>query len=206
VKRIGVLVSGGGSNLQALIEATQRNELRAEIALVISNKPGVYALERAVCHKIPAVLVDHRLYQSNYDFSRAILDILLEYRIDLICLAGFLRILDRCVTERYPNRILNIHPALLPAFGGKGMYGHHVHEAVIASGAKYSGATVHLVTPRTDVGPIVAQAVVAIDDQDTPETLAAKVLSLEHRLYPQAVQLVVEDRIMMIEGMRVKLR
>jgi phosphoribosylglycinamide formyltransferase-1 len=206
VKRIGVLVSGGGSNLQALIEATQRNELRAEIALVISNKPGVYALERAACHKIPAVLVDHRLYQSNYDFSRAILDILLEYRIDLICLAGFLRILDRCVTERYPNRILNIHPALLPAFGGKGMYGHHVHEAVIASGAKYSGATVHLVTPRTDVGPIVAQAVVAIDDQDTPETLAAKVLSLEHRLYPQAVQLVVEDRIMMIEGMRVKLR
>jgi phosphoribosylglycinamide formyltransferase-1 len=205
VKRIGVLVSGGGSNLQSLIEATQRNELRAKIAVVISNKPGVYALERAARHKIPAVLVDHRLYQSNYEFSRAILDTLTEYRIDLICLAGFLRILDQCVTERYPNRILNIHPALLPAFGGKGMYGHHVHEAVIASGVKFSGATVHLVTPRTDVGPIVAQAVVAIDDRDTPETLAAKVLTLEHRLYPQAVQLVAEDRIV-IEGLRVKIR
>jgi phosphoribosylglycinamide formyltransferase-1 len=205
LKRIGVLVSGGGSNLQSLIDASKQQKLNAEIGIVISNKPGVYALERAVRHQIPAIVIDNRQYASVYDFSQAILQCLIEYRIDVLCLAGFLKILDRCVTEKFTDRILNIHPELMPAFGGRGMYGHHVHEAVIASGTKFSGATVHLVTPETDVGPIIAQDIVAVDDQDTPESLAAKVLTVEHRIYPQALQLVLEDRIV-IEGLRVKLK
>jgi phosphoribosylglycinamide formyltransferase-1 len=205
LKRIGVLVSGGGTNLQSLIDAIEQQKLRAEIGVVISNKPGVYALERAARHQIPAVVIDNRDYVTGYDFSQAILQCLTGYRVELICLAGFLRIIDRCVTEKFPQRILNIHPALLPAFGGRGMYGRHVHEAVLASGVKFSGATVHLVTPQTDVGPIIAQDLVTVDDEDTPESLAAKVLTVEHRLYPRAVQLVLEGRIA-IEGLRVKLK
>ncbi|HEY8464260.1 MAG TPA: phosphoribosylglycinamide formyltransferase [Bacillota bacterium] len=203
MKRLGVLVSGGGSNLQALIDAVQSKKLQAEIAVVISNKPGVYALERASRHRIPAIVIDHRCYKTSVEFSEAILNCLLANRVDLVCLAGFLRILDQCVVEKFPNRMLNIHPSLLPAFGGKGMYGHHVHEAVIASGVKFSGATVHLVTPETDVGPIVVQDIVAVTDADTPDTLAAKVLQIEHRIYPQAVKLVLEEQIV-IEGLRVK--
>jgi phosphoribosylglycinamide formyltransferase-1 len=203
VKRIGVLVSGGGSNLQALIDATLQQKINAAIGVVISNKPGVFALERAARHGIPALVIDNRQYASAEAFARAILESLLVHQIDLLCLAGFLRILDRCVVDQFPSRMLNIHPALLPAFGGKGMYGHHVHEAVLASGAKFSGATVHMVTPETDVGPIIAQDIVPIDDTDTPESLAAKVLTVEHRIYPQAVRLVLEDRIE-INGLRVR--
>lgn len=205
MQKIGVLVSGSGSNLQALIDAVNNREILAEIGVVISNKPEVYALERARRNLIPSRVIDHRQYPSSRDFSQAILRCLTEHHIDLICLAGFLRILDPCVTEAYPRRILNVHPALLPAFGGKGMYGHHVHEAVIASGAKYSGATVHLVTPETDVGPIIAQGLVEVDDNDTPDSLAQKVLQIEHRIYPQAVKLLLEDSIV-IEGLRVKKR
>lgn len=203
MKRIGVLVSGGGSNLQAIIDSIDNGSLEAEIAVVISNKPEVYALERASGRGIPALVIDHRNFAANHEFSAAILKVLLEYRVDLVCLAGFLRILDRILTDAFPNRILNIHPALLPAFGGKGMYGHHVHEAVIASGTKYSGATVHLVTPETDVGPIIRQGIVAIDDTDTPETLAEKVLKIEHRIYPEAIKLLLEERIV-IDGMRTR--
>lgn len=204
-KRIGVLVSGSGSNLQALIDATENDTIQAEIAVVISNKPGVYALERADKHKIPSLVIDHRQYSASVDFSKAIKQSLQDYQVDLVCLAGFLRILDRELIEAFLYRILNIHPALLPAFGGKGMYGHYVHEAVIASGAKFSGATVHFVTPETDVGPIITQGMVEVDDDDNPETLAAKVLKVEHQIYPQAVKLVVEDKIT-IDGLRVKYR
>lgn len=203
MKRIGVLVSGGGSNLQALIDAVESGNIPGEIGVVISNKPGVFALERAARHHIASRVINHQDYPSAREFTQAILKCLKEYRIDLVCLAGFLRILDPCLTDAYPNRILNIHPALLPAFGGKGMYGHHVHEAVIASGAKYSGATVHLVTSETDVGPIIAQGIVEVADADTPESLAAKVLQIEHRIYPQAVKLVLEGRIT-IDGLRTR--
>lgn len=202
MKRIGVLVSGGGSNLQALIDAIATGELNAEIGLVISNKPGVYALERAVQHNIPSQVIDHRQFTTAYDFSQAILAGLVDAGIDLVCLAGFLRILDRSVTEHYRNRMLNIHPSLLPAFGGQGMYGHRVHEAVITSGVKYSGATVHLVTPETDVGPIVLQDIVTVDDFDTPDSLAAKVLQVEHRIYPRAVKLIAQGDYR-IDGLRV---
>ncbi len=203
MKKIGVLVSGGGSNLQAIIDSIETWQIKAEIAVVISNKPGVHALDRAKKHGIPAVVVNHRDYQSNQEFTQAILNILQENRVDLVCLAGFLRILDPVLTDAFPNRILNIHPALLPSFGGPGMYGHHVHEAVIASGTQFSGATVHFVTPETDIGPIITQGIVPVDDNDDPDSLAAKVLEIEHSIYPEAVKLVLEERIK-IEGLRVK--
>lgn len=205
MKRIGILVSGGGSNLQVIIDSIEAGRIEAEIAVVISNKPGVFALERAARHGIPALVIDHREYSSVLEYTKAIVNSLRKYQVDLVCLAGFLRILDRTLTDAYPNRVLNIHPALLPAFGGKGMYGHHVHEAVIASGAKYSGATVHIVTPETDVGPIVLQGIVEVSDNDTPESLAEKVLKIEHRIYPEAIKLVLEEKIV-IEGMRVRLK
>ena len=203
MKKIGVLVSGGGSNLQSIIDAITDGRLEAEVALVISNKPEAFALERAARHRIPSLVIKHGDYRTNQDFTKAILTSFQEYQVEVICLAGFLRILDRMLTDAYPNRIINVHPALLPAFGGKGMYGHHVHEAVIASGTKYSGATVHLVTPETDVGPIVLQGIVEVTDQDTPEKLAEKVLKVEHRIFPEAIKLVLENQII-IEGMRVK--
>ncbi|HOJ77620.1 MAG TPA: phosphoribosylglycinamide formyltransferase [Bacillota bacterium] len=202
MKRIGVLVSGGGSNLQAIIDAIKEDRLQAEIGVVISNKAGVYALERAEQNGIPTVVIDHKSFNSVVEFSQAILECLKRYQVDLVCLAGFLRILDRVVIDAYPNRILNIHPALLPAFGGKGMYGHHVHEAVIASGTKYTGATVHIVTPETDVGPIITQGIVGVADDDTPESIAAKVLKVEHQIYPEAIRLLLEDQVV-IDGLRV---
>jgi phosphoribosylglycinamide formyltransferase-1 len=203
MKRIGVLVSGGGSNLQALIDAVESGTIQGEIAVVISNKPGVFALERASKHGIATRVIDYRDYLSVFDFTKAILECLREQQVELVCLAGFLRILDSCLVDAYPNRVLNIHPALLPAFGGKGMYGHHVHEAVIASGAKYSGATVHIVTAETDVGAIVTQGIVEVNDEDTPDSLAAKVLQIEHQIYPQAVKSVLEEQII-IDGLRTK--
>ncbi len=202
LKRIGVLVSGGGSNLQALIDAIEAGKIPGEIVVVISNKPGVYALERAMRHQIPTVVVNHRDYPDVVEFSKALLAVCQEYQVELVCMAGFMRIIDRVLVEAYPNRMVNIHPALLPAFGGKGMYGHHVHEAVISSGAKFSGATVHFVTAETDVGPIVTQGIVAVADEDTSESLAAKVLQVEHQIYPQAVKLVLGEQFE-IEGMRV---
>jgi phosphoribosylglycinamide formyltransferase 1 len=203
LKKIGVLVSGSGSNLQAIIDATTNGMINGKVGVVVSNKPGVLALERAFKSDIPAVVIDHRLHSTTGEFSRAILTCMRDHEIDLICLAGFLRILDRLLIEPYLNRIINIHPALLPAFGGKGMYGHFVHEAVITSGVKYSGATVHFVTAETDVGPIIAQGVVPVADDDTPDSLAAKVLQVEHRIYPEAVKLVLEEQVE-VEGLRVK--
>ncbi len=205
MKKIGVLVSGGGSNLQAIIDASETGLFDARVGVVISNKAGVFALERAAKHHIPAEVINHRDYLNNADFSEAVFLCFRGYDIDVVCLAGFLRILDPCFIEKYPERILNIHPALLPAFGGKGMYGHHVHEAVITSGAKFSGATVHLVTPETDVGPIVRQGIVEVSDDDTPDTLAAKVLTIEHQIYPEAIKLLIEERIV-VDGNRVRLK
>ncbi|NLY73952.1 MAG: phosphoribosylglycinamide formyltransferase [Firmicutes bacterium] len=205
MKRIGVLVSGGGSNLQAIINSIEDRKLEAEIAVVISNRPNAFALERAARHGIPTVVIDHHDFPTVREFTEAIVGNLRKYRVELVCLAGFLKILDRIIIDAYPNKILNIHPALLPAFGGKGMYGHHVHEAVLASGTKYSGATVHLVTAETDVGPIVLQGVVKVDDDDTSESLAEKVLQIEHQIFPEAIRLVLEDRIM-IDGLRTKLK
>lgn len=186
--RIAVLVSGHGSNLQAILDACARPEFPARVVVVVSDRPGAYALERARRAGIPTHVVDWSLYRARGPFCRAMERVLEPYRVDLICLAGFLRILDAAFVAAYRGRILNIHPSLLPAFGGKGMYGERVHRAVLASGASVSGCTVHLVTEEVDAGPIVLQAEVPVLPGDTPERLAARVAEAEHRIYPEAIR------------------
>ncbi len=200
--RVGVLVSGTGSNLQALIDACRGGDLPAEIAVVISNVPTAFALERARAARIPTAVVGHRDYPSVDAFEAALQDTLVGHRVGLVCLAGFLRILSARFVGAFPGRIMNIHPALLPAFGGTGMYGERVHQVVLASGARQSGCTVHFVTEVPDGGPIIAQATVPVEEGDTPATLAARVAKEEHRLYPSVVRLFAERRLR-LEGNRV---
>ncbi len=202
--RVGVLVSGTGSNLQALIDACRRGDAPAAIAVVISNVPMAFALERARAAGIPAVVVNHRDHASVEAFEAALWEALVTHRVELVCLAGFLRILSPGFVGASPGRILNIHPALLPAFGGKGMYGERVHRAVLASGVRHSGCTVHFVTDVPDGGPIIAQAIVPVEQGDTPATLAARVAKEEHRLYPEVVRLFAEHRLR-LEGDRVRI-
>ncbi len=200
--RIGVLVSGTGTNLQALLDACRSGEVPAETAVVISNVPGAFALERARRAGVPAVVIDHRTFPTKAAFEQALRDCLAAHRVELVCLAGFLRILSPEFVAQFAGRLMNIHPALLPAFGGKGMYGERVHEAVLASGARNSGCTVHFVTAVPDAGPIILQAAVPVLDGDTPATLAARVRREELRLYPLAVRLFAEGRLR-IDGDRV---
>lgn len=201
--RVGVLVSGAGTVLQALIDACRRGDVPAEIVVVISNVPGSYALERARAAGIRAVTIDHRDFSSRAAFEAVLRKTLEEAGAGLVCLAGFLRILTPSFVDAFAGRIMNIHPALLPAFGGKGMYGDRVHEAVLASGARVSGCTVHFVTRDADAGPIIVQAPVAVEDGDTPATLSARVRREELRAYPLAVRLFAEDRLR-IEQNRVR--
>ena len=201
--RVGVLVSGTGTTLQALIDACGGGEVPAEIAVVVSNVPGAFALERAREAGIAAVTIDHRAFPAKAAFEAALRETLDAHRVGLVCLAGFLRILSPAFVGSFAGRVMNIHPALLPAFGGKGMYGDRVHEAVLASGARVSGCTVHFVTDVPDGGPIIAQAAVAVRDDDTPAALAARVRREELRLYPLAVRLFAEGRLR-IEGDRVR--
>jgi len=203
--RIGALVSGSGSNLQAIIDAVESGQIKGGLVVVVSSNDRAYALERARQHGIATEVVRYEDFSSRREFSEQIAHVLTEYRVDLVCLAGFMRILDRVFFERYHGDAMNIHPALLPAFGGKGMYGHLVHEAVIASGTQFSGATVHFVTEECDVGPIILQDIVRIEDDDTPESLAAKVLQVEHRIYPKAVELYCAG-LLTVDGMRVRRR
>ena len=182
--RIAVLASGGGSNLQALIDRFQNDdEAPARVELVVASRPGIGALERAARAGIPILVLI-----PGAEMEAALLESLTSQEIDLIVLAGFLRQVPDAVVERFRGRILNIHPALLPGFGGKGMYGMNVHRAVLASGARVSGATVHLVDERYDEGPILAQWPVPVLPGDTPESLAARVLRVEHLLLPAAVE------------------
>ena len=201
--RVGVLVSGTGTVLQALIDACRSGEARAEIAVVVSNVPGAFALERARTAGIPAVTLDHRDFPSRAAFEAALRTALDGAKVGLVCLAGFLRILTSRFVDAYAGRMMNIHPALLPAFGGKGMYGDRVHEAVLASGARLSGCTVHFVTRDADAGPIIVQAPVPVEDDDTPATLSARIRREELRAYPLAVRLFAEGRLR-IEGNRVR--
>ena len=196
-KRIAVLVSGGGTNLQALIDAQKRGELgNGEIALVLSSKPDVYALERAANNGIPSVVLSRKEYADIAAYSRALTDTLVAENIDLVVLAGFLTIFDEQVYEAFPNKILNVHPALIPSFCGKGFYGLHVHEAALAKGVKLSGATVHIVTPECDAGPIVLQKAVEVKQDDTPETLQRRIMEeAEWKILPEAVRLFCDDKI-----------
>jgi len=201
-KKIAVLVSGGGTNLQALIDAEQRGELAGgKISLVIASKPGVYALERAAQNGIEGRVLARKDYDSIASYSKALADEMEAAGIDLVVLAGFLTIIDEQVYERFPNKILNVHPALIPSFCGKGFYGLHVHEAALAKGVKVSGATVHIVTPECDAGPIVLQRAVAVEQDDTPETLQRRIMEeAEWKILPEAVKLFCEDKITVKDG------
>ena len=201
-KKIGVLVSGGGTNLQALIDAQGRGELSGgEISVVISSKPGVYALERARSNGIESLVLARADYESISDYSAALADALTERGIDLVVLAGFLTIIDEKMYERFENRIINVHPALIPSFCGKGYYGLRVHEAALNKGVKLSGATVHIVTPECDGGPIILQKAVAVLENDTPESLQRRIMEeAEWKILPEAVRLFCEDRITVENG------
>ena len=196
-KKIAVLVSGGGTNLQALIDAEKRGELgNGKITLVIASKPGVYALERAANAGIEGRVLARKDYDSIAAYSGALADEMTAAGIDLVVLAGFLTIIDEQVYEAFPNKILNVHPALIPSFCGKGFYGLHVHEAALEKGVKVSGATVHIVTPECDAGPIILQKAVAVMQDDTPETLQRRIMEeAEWKILPEAVRLFCEDRI-----------
>ena len=196
MKKVGVLVSGRGSNLQALIDAARRGALGGEVAVVVSNVEGALGLERARQAGIPAVFRDHR-GKKREAFDAEIVEVLQVHHVDLVCLAGFMRLLSPVFVRAFPGRIVNVHPALLPAFPGL-----EAQRQAWEHGAKVSGATVHLVDEGLDSGPIVAQEAVPVRSTDTPETLAARILEAEHRLYPRAVRLLLEGRCR-VEGRRV---
>ena len=196
-KKIAVLVSGGGTNLQALIDAQKRGEFGdSKITLVVASKPDVYALERAKNADIPSAVLARKEFNSIAEYSRALADMLLEQSIDLVVLAGFLTIIDEQMYEAFPNRIINVHPALIPSFCGKGYYGLRVHEAALEKGVRVSGATVHIVTPECDAGPIILQRAVEVKAGDTPEILQKRIMvEAEWEILPEAVRLFCFDRI-----------
>ena len=193
--RTAVLVSGGGTNLQALIDAQQAGELgNAQIVCVISSKPGVFALERAEKAGIPAVVVDRSAFGDSEAFDRAILEQLERFDAELVVLAGFLRILGKTVLERFPRRIINVHPSLIPSFCGDGFYGLRVHRAALDYGVKVTGATVFYVNEITDGGEIIAQKAVDVLPGDTPETLQRRVMEqAEWKILPEAVRIVAAE-------------
>jgi phosphoribosylglycinamide formyltransferase-1 len=193
---LGVLISGRGSNLQAIIDAITSGRLHARIGLVVSNRADAQGLERARRAGIEAVVINHRAFPSREAFDLAVVGELKQRGVRLVCLAGFMRLLSPAFIDAFPNAILNIHPALLPAFPG--LDGQH---QAWQHGVKISGATVHLVTPELDTGPIVAQAAVPVRDDDTPDTLAARILVEEHRIYAEAIGIVLDGR-WRVEGRR----
>lgn len=191
MKKIVVLVSGGGTNLQALIDAQERGEIPdGRITCVVSSKPEVYALERAARHGIPSRVIPRKEYPDSGSYSQAILEALKEEEADLVVYAGFLSILDERVSRAFPYQLINVHPALIPSFCGKGFYGLRVHEAVLESGVKLTGATVHFATEVCDGGPIILQKAVQVREDDTPESLQKRVMEeAEWELLPRAAAL-----------------
>lgn len=205
VKKIGVLISGSGTNLQSLIDETKKENINGEIAVVVSNKENAYGLERARCNNVDAVFIDEKKYGSFELFNEAIITELKRRDVDLVVLAGYIKILSGKFIEEFKNKIINIHPSLIPSFCGKGYYGIKVHQAAIDYGVKISGVTVHFVDEGADTGPIIFQEAVSVSDSDTAETLQKKVLLLEHRLLPLAVKMYCEDRLS-VEGRKVVIR
>ncbi|MGK2944036.1 MAG: phosphoribosylglycinamide formyltransferase [Desulfuromonadales bacterium] len=188
--RIGVLASGGGTNLQAIIDRCQDGSLAAEIVIVITNNPGVGALERAAKAGIQTLCINHRDFSRREEFDEALVKVLLDAEVELVALAGFMRIISQTFIDAFPGRVINVHPALLPAFPGL-----HVQQQAIDYGARFSGCTVHFVDGGIDTGPIIIQAVVPILPDDTADTLAARILEQEHKVYPRAIQLIAESRV-----------
>jgi phosphoribosylglycinamide formyltransferase-1 len=202
--KIAALVSGSGTTLQNLLDVIAAGQLDAEISVVIGSKPGLKGLERAAAAKVMNFVVERAAFGDDVAaFSKAVFDLIDDAAVDLVCCAGWLCLLD--IPDRYRGRILNIHPALLPSFGGKGMYGRRVHQAVIDHGCKVSGCTVHFVDATYDTGPIVLQRACPVLDDDTADTLAARVFEAEKIAYPEAIRLFQQGGLM-IEGRRVKTR
>ena len=202
MKNIIVLVSGGGTNLQALIDAEKSGLIQGgKITCVISSKEGVYALERAKQNNIPTRVVPRKEYPDSLSYSKAVLEVLNEEKADLIVLAGFMTILDRCVTKAYNYKIINVHPALIPSFCGEGFYGLKVHEAALEYGVKVSGATIHFVNEKADAGAIILQGTVNVENDDTPEILQRRIMeNVEWKLLPKAVSLFCQDKITIKDG------
>jgi phosphoribosylglycinamide formyltransferase-1 len=194
---IGVLISGGGTNLQAIIDAIEARRLDAVIKVVLSNRADAYGLARAQNHGIATAILDHKKYPSREDYDRAAVDLLRAHGVELVVLAGFMRLLSPVFVKAYSNRIMNIHPALLPSFPGL-----HVQRKALEHGVRFSGCTVHFVNEECDEGPIIIQAVVPVFADDTEESLAARILKEEHRIYPRAIQLYAEGRLR-VDGRRV---
>lgn len=202
MKNIIVLVSGGGTNLQALIDAERSGIIQGgKITCVISSKAGVYALERAENSGIPTRVIPRKEYPDSKTYSEAVLAALNEEKADLVVLAGFMTILDECVTKAYAYKIINVHPALIPSFCGEGFYGLKVHEKALEYGVKVSGATIHFVNEEADAGAIILQGTVDIQRDDTPEILQKRIMeNVEWKLLPKAVSLFCQDKIEIIDG------
>jgi phosphoribosylglycinamide formyltransferase-1 len=197
---VGILASGRGSNFEALARSLQRDAFNAGVRLLICNVPAAPALKRADALEIPSLVVDHRDYRSRESFELELIRNLERHEVKLVCLAGFMRILSPTFINHYHERVLNIHPSLLPSFAG--LQGMDVHAAVLAAGVKLTGCTVHFVTTEVDAGPIVVQRAIPVREQDTPESLALRVLIEEHQAYPEAVHLFCDGRLK-VEGRRV---
>lgn len=200
--KIAVCVSGGGTNLQAIIDAIAAGQIQdTEISVVISNNPGAYALERAKMAGVEGICVSPKSYETREAFNEAFLQTLDSYDVDLVVLAGFLVVIPEAMIQKYRNRIINIHPSLIPSFCGTGYYGLKVHEGVLARGVKITGATVHFVDEGTDTGPIILQKAVAVQQDDTPEILQRRVMEeAEWHIMPQAIDLIARGKISVVDG------
>jgi len=200
--RIGVLASGGGTNLQSIIDSCERGEIDGDVVVVVSNIPDAFALERARKHSIPAFAFPHKGVPRE-QHEADIIGCLEKHQVDLVCLAGYLRVLTPLMINKFAGRMMNTHPALLPSFGGDGMHGLHVHQAVLDYGCKVSGCTIHFVTLDVDGGQIILQKAVPVLEGDTAESLQERILKEEHKLYPRAVQLFAQGKLK-IEGRKVR--
>jgi phosphoribosylglycinamide formyltransferase-1 len=192
---IAVFISGSGSNLQSIIDAVEAGRVSAKIAVVVSNEPDAYGLIRAQKHGIPTAVVNHRDFKTRTDFEAAVLTVLNKFPIDLICLAGFMRLLTPGFLRRFPRRVINIHPALLPSFPGT-----HGQADAFNYGVRFTGCTIHFVDEGVDTGPIIMQAVVPVLPDDDVESLKARILAQEHRIYPQVIQFFAEGRVTTADG------
>ena len=201
--KMAVLVSGGGTNLQAIIDKIADGGItNAEISVVISNNKNAYALERAKKHGIEALCISPKQYESRQQFNKALLAAIQSYQVDLVVLAGCLVVIPEIMVKAYPNKIINIHPALIPSFCGTGYYGLKVHEAVLERGVKVTGATVHFVDEGTDTGPIILQKAVEVQAGDTPEVLQRRVMEqAEWEIMPKAIDLIANDKIQVVNGL-----
>lgn len=197
---IGVLISGSGTNLQAIIDSVENGYINGKISIVISNKEDAYGLKRAEKHGIEALYLDRKLFKNEKEYNREIIDVMKSRNVELIVLAGYLRVLSSEFINEFHMRIINIHPSLIPSFSGKGYYGERVHNEVLSRGLKITGATVHFVDEGTDTGPIILQDFVRVEDNDDLNILKDKVLQIEHKILIEAIKLYSEDKLIIKHG------